>query len=641
MQTNLRVVTLDAETYYDFKDYSLKKLSATEYIRDERFQVIGWARSINGDVVKKPQWLDNHDPDKMQAWLDSLDLEAEGTVVVTQNGAGFDYLILAWHYGIVPWMCLDTLQMSRVLYGKAGPKGEGNSLAALARAFCDEAKGTEVINAAGKRLEDFSDEELHRYGEYCKQDVKLTYEVFRNLAKHFTEQELRAMSLVTKMSAMARIEVDTDMCAAALDKLRNEKHDRLTELANAVGVTPDQLKRSLMSNQKFAQILGNLGIEPPLKVSKTTGKMTFAFAKNDPEIMELLESDDEVVADVVGLRVGVKSTQMETRLQRFIDVGSTGPIPGGLRYSGAHTGRCSADGGIHKCQLQNLPSRGKEGKRNALRMSLTAPQGHVLCGADSSQIEVRVLAALAGEDVLLDAFEKGEDPYLPLGKPLFGYPITKKNTYERNITKAAVLAAGYKQGANGFLSHCQRSAVEIDAEMAERTINAYRAMHYGIGNFWKQCRTAIDAMAGQRPSMRFGAEASLYAGEEKIVLPSGRELYYNEISSSVNPDTGFEEFTFYERLKGYRKYIYDGRLTENIVQAVAYDVLMWQAIGIEDELGDVPVLFTHDELIYIAREDEVERYKEVITRWMQTCPPWLPRVPLDCEWGMGYNYSEV
>ena len=643
-----RLVTLDAETFYDTAaKYSLSSMTATSYIRDDRFQEIGWSARVvpakRDDKLYPTPWHDGRDWQKMHDWLVSLALDAPDTYCLTQNGAGFDYLILGWVHGIIPWMCLDTLQMARVLYGRKGPAGGGNSLKALASFFGVGEKGEEVIQANGMRLEDFDGVGLARYGRYCSNDVDLTEAVGRKLIPMFTPLELRTMSLVTKMSANARIVVDVPMCETALVKHRHERADMLAYVAGQLGVEPRAMKSALMSNPKFARLLEELGVEPPMKISKTTGQPTFAFAKTDPEMQELAESDDELVADMVNLRTGVKSTQMESKLQHFINVGLRGPMPGGLRYGGALTGRASADGGVHKCQLHNLPSRGKEGKRNALRLSLTAPEGMVFAGADSSQIEVRVMAANAGQRSLLDAFASGADPYIgdDLCVPLFGRPITKEDKQQRNITKAAVLAAQFQQGANGFMSHCKRNGIAIDAPMAERTIRAYRQANTNIVKFWRDCETAIKAMAGVRGAFQFGANGRLLATEGWLTLPSGRRIEYRDIGTQDNPDTGFTEYTFYEKHKGFTKYIYGGRLAENITQAMAYDVLAYQAMLIEDELGDVPAIFTHDELVYLCPEEDEPRYGEVIRQAMMVCPEWLPEVALGCEYGVGRCYADV
>lgn len=639
----MRLVGTDAETFYDPKTkYSLTSMGAEAYIRDARFEEIGWAARVedpDDDVVRPTRWFDARRYGDMHDYLVSLRLDEPGTITLAHNGAGFDFMILDWVHGIKAWRWVDTLAMSRWRYGRFGPGGEGNSLAALARHHGLGQKGTEVVDAMGKRLSDFTGVELAKYGRYCANDTELMMGVFRKEAPWFQPVDFTAMHLFANMSADARIQLDLPLLRRALLEEKANRHGQTKKLADAIGVTPDKLKSAMMSNPKFAQILEALGAEVPFKVSKTTGKPTFAFAKTDPAMQEMSESDDELLANVVRLRTGLKSTIMESRLERFIEIGERGAMPAALRVVGAHTGRGAADGGVHKGQTHNIPKRANA--RNALRVAMGAGTNRWWYAADSSQIEVRVMAWLSNERKLLRKFARGEDPYLGLGPTLFGREITKEDKYERGINKAAILAAQFKQGSMGFRSHCKRSGIDLDEDMATRTIAAYRDEHQMIGLFWKQCREAIKALAGQRGPYRFGHKDCLLAEKGWLTLPSGRKLEYRECTSELNTASGYVEYTYLDKYSGVRKYLYDGKLTENIVQAAAYDVLIWQAAQILREEGHSLVLFVHDELAYIGDEDEVDYWEEMLTRWMTTAPDWMPGLPLGCEFGHGPTYADV
>ena len=119
-----------------------------------------------------------------------------------------------------------------------------------------------------------------------------------------------------------------------------------------------------------------------MKVSPATGKETFAFAKTDEEFKALADHDNDKVQALVAARLGTKSTLEETRTQRFIDIAKRGTLPVPVRYYAAHTGRW---GGDDKINMQNLPSRGVNGKK--LKRSIIAPEGHTVVEADSAQIE--------------------------------------------------------------------------------------------------------------------------------------------------------------------------------------------------------------------------------------------------------------
>jgi DNA polymerase len=91
-------------------------------------------------------------------------------------------------------------------------------------------------------------------------------------------------------------------------------------------------KADIMSNPKLADLLHKCGVEPPTKISPTTGKEAFAFAKSDEAFKELLEHENPVVQAIVAARLGVKSTLEETRTERFIGIAERGTLPIPLRY---------------------------------------------------------------------------------------------------------------------------------------------------------------------------------------------------------------------------------------------------------------------------------------------------------------------
>jgi hypothetical protein len=146
---------------------------------------------------------------------------------------------------------------------------------------------------------------------------------------------------------------------------------------------------------------------------------------------DLLEHPDERVQGVAGARLGVKSTIEETRTENLIEVAKRGALPVMLHYYGAHTGRFS---GGDKLNLQNLPARGN----NTIRRALRPPPGHKMIAADSSQIEARMVAWLAGQTDLVQAFREGRDVYSEFASEVYGRPITKADKVERFVGKTCV-----------------------------------------------------------------------------------------------------------------------------------------------------------------------------------------------------------
>jgi len=144
------LVTLDFETFYS-KEYSLSKLTTEEYIRDYRFEAIGVAIKINDG---KAEWFANYSG-AIKHHLAEVDW---GNTILIAHNAMFDAAILSWRYGVKPKIIADTLSMSRAIDGVNAK----HSLKFCSERYGIGEKGTEVLNALGKQLRDFSEQELHR-----------------------------------------------------------------------------------------------------------------------------------------------------------------------------------------------------------------------------------------------------------------------------------------------------------------------------------------------------------------------------------------------------------------------------------------------------------------------------------------------
>jgi DNA polymerase len=360
----VNIITIDFETFYS-REFSLTKVTTEEYIRSPQFETIGVSVQIND---AEPVWYSDN-AEGMHQFLNQFDW---GNSLALAHNAPFDGAILSWVYGLSPKGWLDTLSMGRALHGTE----VGGSLKVLANHYGLGEKGTEVENALGLRRTDFSSEQLARYGEYCKNDVALTYALFNAMATGFPPIELRLIDLTVKMFTEPVLQLDRNVLDEHLERIKFIK-------AQALGAYD---KDTLMSNPKFAQLLEAFGAVPPMKVSPANGKQTYAFSKTDEEFKALLDHPIPQVASLVAARLGVKSTIEETRTERFIGIAERGALPVPLRYYAAHTGRW---GGDDKLNLQNLP------RNSELKNAIIAPDGYLMIDSDSSQIEARTLAWLA------------------------------------------------------------------------------------------------------------------------------------------------------------------------------------------------------------------------------------------------------
>ena len=607
----MKIIALDFETYYD-KEYSLSKMTTEEYIRDERFETIGVGIKEDGADAT---WFSGTQT-QIKKYLDTLDL---GQHLVLAHNAMFDAAILNWRFDIRPRGWLDTLSMARALHTIE----VGGSLAALAEYYKLGKKGTEVVTALGKRRTDFTAQDLAAYGEYCKNDCALTLELFKILSQEYSQTELKLIDLTIRMFSEPVLELDANIL---LDHIHSVQVKKKELLDSVTMVDKDQL----MSNHKFAATLKLFGVTPPTKISPTTGKETFAFSKTDEGFKALLEHEDVRIQAIAAARLGVKSTLEETRTQRFIEIASRGTMPVPLRYYAAHTGRW---GGDDKLNLQNLP------RQSPLKSAICAPSGYMMIDADSSQIEARTLAWLAGQDDLVAAFEAGEDVYKIMASAIYDKPIADITKPERFVGKTTILGCGYGMGAQKFQAQLQNFEVYVELDEAKRIIDTYRRTYPQITAFWKTAGKALDYIRDDQ-SFEFGRDNLLkIEGLKGIKLPNGMYIKYPNVRQ-VQKDDGSAE-TVYDTKRGKATIpnrIYGGKVTENICQALARIVIGDQMLQIAKKYK--VVMTVHDAVACVVPEDEVERGVEYVELCMRLRPQWALDLPLNCESGHGKSYGE-
>lgn len=634
----MNLVTLDFETYYS-KDYSLSKMTTEEYVRHPEFEVIGVGIK-QGDMPT--MWVDQPDVKRALASIDWAN-----SMVLAQNTM-FDGAIMAWHYGINPKAWADTLGMSRALY----PHEKGHSLAAQAERMDIGTKGDEVVRAMGKRRKDFTPMEIAAYAAYCVNDVDLTHKLFHKyLAQGFSTRELRLIDLTLRMFIEPVLELDHDALIKHLQEVKDHKANLLDKLKTLMieqgnedfvhtifTEGTDGLKRLLMSNEKFAAALTAMGVMPPLKQSPTTGRTTYAFAKTDPGMIALEEHDDPQVQALVAARLGNKTTLEETRTERFIDMSFRGKFPVPLRYYGAHSGRWS---GQDKINLQNLPSRGDNA--NKIKRAIKPPPGYVIIDCDSSQIEARTLAWLAGQDDLVQAFEDKQDVYRIMASRIYGKPVDQIVKAERQVGKVVILGAGYGVGhAKLRLFLKVNAGVDVTEAEARAIVDTYRTTFYRIPELWQKAQTALNYLTTEQEyeidvhgmCRTTRIRTNTPHDDWGITLPSGLWIQYPGLTTVY--ENGKSQSVYVS--KGIATRVYGGLVTENICQAVARCVVGEQALRIAKRYK--VVLTVHDAVACIApieEQAEAQRYVEECMSWR---PDWAKTLPLACESGVGETYGD-
>lgn len=621
----MNLITADFETFYS-KDVGFKKMTTEEYVRHPEFHVIGVSTKINDG---EPVWFSGTH-DQVKDYLTNLTDWSDAALLC--HNTLFDGCIISWHFGIKPKLYLDTLCMARAIHGVEA----GGSLKALAERYELGVKGTEVGDAIGMKRTDFSPLSLAAYGEYCKNDVQLTFDLFGELASVFPEDELKLIDMTLRMFIEPAFYVDDALLVARLDELRQEKSELLKALMVKLECeTEEAVRKKLASNKQFGALLEELGIKPPMKVSPTTGKDTLALAKNDEGFIALTEHEDPFIQQLCAVRLGTKSTIEESRIARFIDIGARnkGLLPIPLKYYGAHTGRWA---GSDKVNFQNLPSRDK--KKKALKNAVVAPEGYAVINCDSSQIEARVLAWLAGQDELVKAFAQGKDVYSIFASKIYEREISKANPVERFVGKTCILGLGYGTGALK-LQHTLKTSppgADLTEEQCKDIVSLYRETNDKIIQLWRDGDEVIQDLAswGNTKPYYYGKHECLYISKEGVRLPNGLHIRYPELY--LNTDENKSRYMYKSR-KGPVS-MWGGSLVENVVQALARIIVGEQMLKINERYR--VVLTVHDAAVIVVKKEELDVAMKYITDVMSTPPNWAAGLPVACEANYGESYGD-
>jgi DNA polymerase I-like protein with 3'-5' exonuclease and polymerase domains len=654
-----KILVIDFETRWDSKEYTLSKMTTEQYVRDPRFKAFGLCYKTL-DVEEDITWVSHDD---IQNWVDSIDWSR--TAVLAHN-AQFDISILSWVYGAKPCFVFDSLSMARALRGVEA----GNSLMKLADTYGLPPKGNAVHSTNG--MSELAYEIEQELAEYCKHDVFLCEKIFENLILEveggFPLKELKLIDMTLKMFTNPVLELDEDMLNEAIIDEREKREALLAK----IGIE----ETALASNDQFADVLLKLNIAPPKKISKTTGKEAYAFAKNDALFQALLNSDNEDVSLICEARLKVKSTLERTRAQRYVDIAGRGTLPVPLNYYGAHTGRWSASKGSG-LNLQNL-------KRGSfLRKSIQAPDGFTLVVCDLSQIEPRVLAYLSDYKPLLDIFSSGQDAYAAFGAQMFGIPNLNKNDHPdlRQSAKSALLGCGYGMGwasfaaqlltgflgapptmydktfakqlgvssqdVNDFISWeknmemmaaiphtCSDKDLLTHCLAAKKIIDIYRDKSQAVVSFWELCNSLVsNSLSKGKPYVY----KCLTFDKERILLPSGLALKYPKLTGDAD-EKGRIQWSYGADEKSRRK-LYGGKIVENVVQAVARCVMTDGMLRIQKRYSCV--LTVHDEVVVLVPENEAKEAEAWVLEQMVKDPAYMPGIPLDAETGCNKRYGEA
>lgn len=636
----MKLITLDFESYYS-DTHSLSKMNPIEYVMHPDTEIQSVSITIDDD---DPIFIVGED--RIRAAFEEFDFS--DALIVAHNMSEFDAMIAAWRFGIKPKMWGCTLAMARPHTRLL--KGSSLSLGAVAKALGveEEKLSLEDVKTKGKRVKDFTTDERNRMKIYNNRDTVLCRKIFMHLAPLTSKFEMQVIDRTIRMLVEPTFVLDSKMLADTLTKERARKAEAIKHIAEIVGApNEEEMRDILMSQQKFAALIHQLGAEVPMKESKTNpGKMIPALAKTDEGMNELLESEDIRVQIAAGARLGVKSTQLETRMESFIRIADCcgGLMPMPYRYYGADaTGRLS---GTMKINMQNLTRVDEKNPKlsDSLRLSLLAPDGHVVVVVDSSNIELRVTHCLSGQLDTVQMLREMVDLYCDFASVLFGRHITKADFIERFIGKTAHLGLQYGASWQAFqrmvriLSSQIGSPMTLPDEQCQNIVNLWRTKHNMItdrsNGMWGRCGRAIEAMySGTQIDVDYRGLCK--TEHEALVLPSGRKLFYPELRR-VQKGTGWE--WRYGTGRNERR-IYPAMLLENIAQALSRDIVFEQTLEISKQ--SKVVSSTHDECGSIVPEHLAEETLARNIKIFSTPPAYWPDLPLAAEGGYAKRYGDA
>lgn len=516
-----------------------------------------------------------------------------------------------------------------------GGKGKSSEGKSLIRYFSVPCKPTLRNEGRTRNLPCHDPEKWLRFMQYCAQDVVAEREIAHSLAHiKMPESEWSAYTCDQVINDRGVL-LDRDMYLKAIEvdahntDALNRRLEQITGLNNPNSLT--QLKGWI--EERTGVKIESLAKEAAASLMKTTS--------------------DNVVREVLAIREQTGRTSVK-KYNAMSECASSydGRARGLFQFYGAgRTGRWAG----RLIQLQNLP-RGKSkdvdtmrsnlmgldaqtfcmmyDAQNALsdliRSAITAPEGSMLAVCDLSAIEARVIAWLAGEEWRLEVFRSHGKIYEASASAMFGIPMDQigEDSDYRQRGKVAELALGF-QGGVGAMENMGASRLGLPEEELKDIVSRWRNASPNIVKMWYGLeRAAKAAIEKGTPQRTHGVTYRMNNGALTCTLPSGRQLVYQ--SATLHPGKYGDQIRYMGVDGNTKKYTwqtaYGGKLTENIVQAVARDIILHGLMQLSDEKI---VAHVHDEIV--CESAEPEKTLARMTQAMRTAPEWAQRLPLDAK----------
>lgn len=590
---DLATYAVDYESYYD-KECSIKPLGYWAYCRHPLFEaytvsIYGPGVSFVGPPSQAP-W------DKIRGagfrWL--------------SHNAAFDEEVHAYliEIGAIPadatpevWECTADL---------VGYLGSPRALAKCLQWLCNINISKAVRDEMkGQRWENMTEEFRARVTAYALDDSIHCRNLWIQFSAQWPAHE-RALSRLNRKAGRRGLRVDVPLLDSDIQKLQ-----AVTEEARAMipwaPNDPDE-EKGILSKKGLKLYCTSVGILPPM-----------SLAKDSPECEEWLETYGDqypVVAAMGRYRRANALLKKAEKMRRRVK--PDGRMPYSLKYFGAPTtGRWSGDMGWNP---QN--QHGKEIFGVNPRMWIIPAPGHTFILADSSQIEPRCLAWLAGNWEFIAKVVEGFGIYEAYAVAKGKWPAEKKGRLKKEDpalykwAKAAVLGLGYGCGATKFVLVAKIMAdLVIEMDESQAMVSDFRATETFTTGLWRRLESAMKCHVGRDFHMQ---------------LPTGRILRYR----NVEVEDGGITAEICKNVHGVEKILrmryWGGVLTENLVQATAREV--FASIMLRLEAAGIDVAFhVHDEVICEVPIDQAEELEKKVVAIMSATPKFIKGCPLGCE----------
>jgi hypothetical protein len=639
-------IIVDYETFWS-RDYTLSKLTPHEYVFDERFELQTCSTQVgDGDPVFTVGERDTRE------FFETIDWDS--ALLIAHNGNEFDHLISRYRLGLSPRMWGDTIAMARPHYAKTGL-----SLAKLAEKMGLPAKGSlDAVGTKGKRLSEFTVDELAKMKEYNDHDTWLTWEILKRLMKLTSADDMRLIDATARMILYPQFRCDTNLLERGLHAERTRRRRLLEKLGVELELDGVEEVRKLCASQpRFKKLIEGMGVTVPMKPSKTNPEKEIpALAKTDAGMEELLAHEDPMVVTAAEVRLGVKSTQLENRIERFLAASEIfdGWLPIPLRFAGADT--TLRFSGTFKLNMQNLPRVGRKSQiSDVLRRSLVAPEGYQVAVADLSAIEMRVNHFLwKVEDTMR---RMNADPKADLYKAFAAehlYHIAEHavSKDQRFTAKVAQLQLGYRSGWR-TLQNAARvmsgGSVRMDDETSKHVTYTWRNAYRPIEQGWKHLDQVIADMhtaahtQGSRQLIPIDEWGLCTASRHGIKTPKALLTYPQLHQRDVEVFGATRPEWFYKSSRGMKK-LHGGIVCENICQHLAGQIMKDCIVAFaKTTLGKrYPLAHqVHDEAIYVVKDKDAQAVLDQLLDVLRTPPTWWPELVVWSEGAFAPSYGLV